>query len=416
MSDIKSKPKQESVRFAKHEFMNPFRPGAGHMPPYFAGRASETRDFEKLLSQTVVTDNLVITGLRGIGKTALLESFKPIANSQGWLWAGTDCSESVSVDENTMALRIITDIAILTSGIKVNERISQKIGFSSTQSLSSDYMDFNYLVNLYETIPGLPSDKLKSLLLNVWQHLSQHKGVSGMILAYDEVQTLSDQPDKQQYPLSLLLDVIQSLQKRGVCCLLVLTGLPQLLTRLIQARTYSERLFRVLSLDRLTDNESRDAITRPLSDTRCHVKFDSDSVDLIVAQSGGYPYFIQFLCREAYDAFQQQAASESRLSFPLEAITRRLDNDFFAGRWSRASEREKELLSIVAANDLETFSLKQLVELSTSSEFKSMGNSQANQLLKKLIEHGLVYKTRRGEYSFAVPLLGSYIRRNFISG
>ena len=60
------------------QFKNPFRPGAGHMPPYLAGRLAEERDFRKLLAQDVITENLILTGLRGVGKTVLLEKFKPL--------------------------------------------------------------------------------------------------------------------------------------------------------------------------------------------------------------------------------------------------------------------------------------------------------------------------------------------------
>ncbi|MEO1676082.1 MAG: ATP-binding protein, partial [Pseudomonadota bacterium] len=68
---------------------NPFKPGAGHMPPYLAGRNDEQQAFKQLLAQNVVTQNLVLTGLRGVGKTVLLETLKPIAIDQDWLWTGT---------------------------------------------------------------------------------------------------------------------------------------------------------------------------------------------------------------------------------------------------------------------------------------------------------------------------------------
>jgi len=67
---------------------NPFRPGAGHPPPYLAGREDETREFARMLEQQPVLTNLVLTGLRGVGKTVLLETFKPVAIVNRWLWAG----------------------------------------------------------------------------------------------------------------------------------------------------------------------------------------------------------------------------------------------------------------------------------------------------------------------------------------
>ena len=106
---------------APRAFANPFRPGAGHRPPYLAGRRHEQQEFYKLLEQTVITDNMVITGLRGVGKTVLLEELKPAALAEGWLWVGTDMSESATISEANIAQRLITDLSVVTSTIKIGE-------------------------------------------------------------------------------------------------------------------------------------------------------------------------------------------------------------------------------------------------------------------------------------------------------
>src|SRR5476649_2303780 len=102
---------------SQDSFPNPFKPGAGHMPPYLAGRNTETRDFLRLLKQTSILSNIVLTGLRGVGKTVLLEDWKTRAVSQKWLWVGTDLSESTSVNEETLVIRLITDLSVVTSGL-----------------------------------------------------------------------------------------------------------------------------------------------------------------------------------------------------------------------------------------------------------------------------------------------------------
>src|SRR2546421_2290151 len=95
----------------KKTFTNPFRPGAGHMPPYLAGRQKEKEEFLRLLGQDTVLENLVLTGLRGVGKTVLLDTLKPLAIQRGWLWVGTDFSESISISESRMSVRLMTDLA-----------------------------------------------------------------------------------------------------------------------------------------------------------------------------------------------------------------------------------------------------------------------------------------------------------------
>src|SRR5439155_24579416 len=168
------------------------------------------------------------------------------------------------------------------------------------------------------------------------------------IFAYDEAQNLSDHAASKEYPLSLMLDVFQSIQKKGIPFLLVLVGLPTLFPKLVEARTFTERMFHVVFLQRLNDQDSRDAIVKPIQDARCPVKLGEKSVRLIVQVSGGYPYFIQFICREAYDAFLQKRAAGEKAAVPIPDITRKLDNNFFAGRWARATDRQRELLTVVA--------------------------------------------------------------------
>src|SRR6266446_1866754 len=110
-------------------FVNPFRPGAGHMPPYLAGRQKEKEEFLRLLKQEVVLENMILTGLRGVGKTVLLDTLKPLAIQRGWLWVGTDLSESTSINEDRVATRLMTDLAPLTSSIVLTQD-SPAIGFS----------------------------------------------------------------------------------------------------------------------------------------------------------------------------------------------------------------------------------------------------------------------------------------------
>jgi len=190
--------------------------------------------------------------------------------------------------------------------------------------------------------------------------------------------------------------------------MLVFTGLPILFPKLVEARTFSERMFRVVFLDRLNVDESRDAILNPIKDSRCPIKLGEDSINTIVKFSAGYPYFIQFICREAYDAFLQ-----GQTSVPVEAIIRKLDTDFFAGRWGRATDRQRELLTVIAKlkNSDSEFTVQEIVDLSKIVSEKPFSGSHVNQMLSSLSNAGLIYKNRYGKYSFAVPLLDQYIKR-----
>lgn len=396
----------------KGPFANPFRPGAGHPPPYLAGREEEKQEFTRTLDQQPILTNLVLTGLRGVGKTVLLETFKPIAMSQNWLWAGTDLSESASVSEESIALRILADLSPLVANVVVAETEHRRIGFGASPEKLPLRLDFALLKRVYDQTPGLVSDKLKAVLELVWASLKK-TNARGLVLAYDEAQNLGDQAARHQYPLSLLLDVFQSIQKRELPFLLVFTGLPTLFPKLVETRTFAERMFHVTMLSRLSEAESRDAILKPIQQHGCPVRFSEPAVAEIIRHSGGYPYFIQFLCREMFDSYlQQKASGEVNPVVTVNQTVRKLDSDFFAGRWNRVTDRQRELLALVAElpNCDEEFTVQEIVEQSKQLA-KPFSASHVNQILGKLTENGLVYKNRHGRYSFAVPLLGDFIRR-----
>jgi hypothetical protein len=316
------------------------------------------------------------------------------------------------VSEESIALRILADLSPLVANVVAAETEQRRIGFAATLEKRPLRLDFELLKRVYDQTPGLVSDKLKSALELVWSSL-RHTQVRGVVLAYDEAQNLGDQANRHQYPLSLLLDVFQSIQKRQLPFLLVFTGLPTLFPKLVEARTFAERMFHVTMLSRLNEAESRDAILKPILQQGCPVRFSGPAVTEIIRHSGGYPYFIQFLCREMFDSYLQQKAS-GRVDpvVTVNQTVRKLDSDFFAGRWNRVTDRQRELLAVVAAlpHCDEEFTVQEIVEQSKKLT-KPFSASHVNQILGKLTENGLVYKNRHGRYSFAVPLLGDFIRR-----
>ncbi|MBF6618758.1 MAG: AAA family ATPase [Patulibacter sp.] len=378
------------------------------MPPHLAGRRAETEEFERLLEQDPILENLVLTGLRGVGKTVLLETFKPIAIRNDWLWVGTDVSEAASLSETALAIRLLTDVSVVSSQMVIGQ--SSGTGFASAGRQQT--LSYETLSALFAATPGLVEDKLKAVLELVGQAV-RAEGKRGVIFAYDEAQNLADSTSKDEFPLSLLLDVFQSLQRKGYPFMLALTGLPTLFPKLVEARTFAERMFRVVTLDRLDDAGSRDAILKPIEAVDCPVKFSDESVETICEESSGYPYFIQFICREVYDVFIQQIEREGTTSaVRLDSITRKLDTDFFAGRWSRATDRQRDLLWCIASLSTSDrqFTVQEIVAESKSLT-KPFSSSHVSQMLVALQTLGLIYKNRWGRYSFAVPLFDRFILR-----
>lgn len=387
------------------------------MPPYLAGREHEKEEFAKLLSQDTILENLILTGLRGLGKTVLLETFKPTAISDGWLWAGTDLSESTSISEEKLATRLLTDLAVVTSSIGVEyANATRQPGFPKGEhdASATTMIRFNYptLRAIYDDAPGLISDKLKAVLEFVWPHV-EAAGKRGIVFAYDEAQNLADHATNQEFPLSLLLDVFQSLQRKNIRYMLALTGLPTLFPKLVEARTYAERMFHIVFLDPLTEAETTSAIRKPLADFPLSVT--ARSIGAISQMTHGYPYFVQYVCREVFDIWvQAHNDGVETPSIPIKEIMRKLDTDFFAGRWARATDRQRDLLGIIASlpNCDSEFSVQDVVANGANKTLeKPFSSSHVNQMLASLSDNGLVYKNRHGKYSLAVPLLGDFIKR-----
>jgi hypothetical protein len=166
MSMLKSPSKSPITAFS-----NPFRPGAGHPPPYLAGRDDEQQEFMRLLGQSVMLDNILLTGLRGVGKTVLLETIKPMAQARRWLWVGQDMSQYASVSESALAERLITDLSVLTENILITTEKQPSFGFGRSEVVATRPVDYGDLKKIFESSRGLMSDKLKAVLLFVWRSI-----------------------------------------------------------------------------------------------------------------------------------------------------------------------------------------------------------------------------------------------------
>jgi hypothetical protein len=389
------------------ELQNPYRPGAGHRPPYLAGREAAQKDIEAYFDQSPLLCNIVLTGLRGVGKTVLLDELRKPATLKKWYWVGTDLSESASISEDNLAVRLLADLAVVTSGFQISERVPAGPGFTQQTSVVVRRFDYAYLKALYDATPGLTMDKLKRVLEISWEAIKRD-GAMGIIFAYDEAQNLADHSAKDQFPLSMLLDIFQSIQKKGIPYMLLLTGLPTLFPKLVEARTFAERMFHVVTLDRLNVDDCREAVNVPLE--RYPIQFTDEGLNRIVEVSGGYPYFIQFICRELFDLLlRDEELDEPR----FQSIIAKLDTDFFAGRWAKATDRQRDLMRVIATlpNADAEFSVQEIVETSKNSGGKPFSGSHVNQMLGSLVAAGLVFKNRHGRYAFAVPLLSHFIGR-----
>jgi len=166
-------------------------------------------------------------------------------------------------------------------------------------------------------------------------------------------------------------------------------------------------------LQRLDNKAARQAIMKPIELTKSTLTFSDNTIEHIAETSNGYPYFIQFICKEVFDAWIGKISVGEAPSVPMNDIMKKLDLDFFAPRWARATDRQQDFMRVIASmeNAEDEFSVQDIVLRSKEILKKGFNPSHATQILQALAERGLVYRSRRAGYCFAVPLMPRFIQR-----
>lgn len=401
---------------------NPYRPGAGNIPPFLAGRADEQVRFKRAINQLHPTENFLVTGLRGFGKTVLLDRMRQIADQSHWLWVGNDLSESASLSEERLALRILTDLARVLTAKLLQSGDASRIppSLPGTRAVAQDpdreQEVFAALKGVYERAPGLQSDRLKAVVAKA-SSLAAQVRASGIILAYDEAQCLNDHAERNEFPMSMLIETVAALQKQDAVApvLLVLCGLPQVQDALTETRTYTERMFQVLSLERLSRDETWAAIATPIADLTPPLQVSKDLIAKVVDLSGGYPYLIQFFGKELVEKLLANGGTLSATAFPDADTLERLDAGLFGARWNKTTDKQREFLGLIASRQRtsgQEFSAHEIAHLDPSG---ACSNAHASQMLQSLCDRGLVYRTRRGRFAFTVPMSEGMISRRLTS-
>jgi hypothetical protein len=195
--------------------------------------------------------------------------------------------------------------------------------------------------------------------------------------------------------------------------MLALSGLPTFFPKLNEARIYTERMFHVMHLERLNDDDARQAIEKPLELSNSTLRFSAATIKNIVETSEGYPYFIQFICREVFDTWIgkiRSGVAPSRLfeRFWKSSIKISSHQD---GKDRQIGSNNLCKLSPPLAAARTSFPFRKSSRPSSQILKKGFTPSHAVQILQALSERGLVYKSKRGGYCFAVPLLSRFIHR-----
>src|SRR5882762_4786204 len=252
--------------------INPFRPGMGLDPPYLADRTAQLARFDQYLTGfPTFPRNVRLTGLRGVGKTVLLQHYAAAAEARGWVVVRRECSEHLQT-ESTFALALVEDCRSAVEHSSRTLALRQRSSAAARRAL-------DMLGGLTVTLegvtlavkpptfatsqPAMLEDRLfQALELACEGAAAAHH--PGVLFCYDEAQVLCDTPRRHQFPLGIFLASVARAQRLGLAVMLVVCGLPTLTDNLARAKSYSERMFQAEKLDALHPREATLAFARPL--------------------------------------------------------------------------------------------------------------------------------------------------------
>lgn len=387
---------------------NPFAPGAGQRPPELAGRERELQAFEVVLERVArgrPERSLVLTGLRGVGKTVLLGELRSMAVRRGWGAGKVEARPDAPLRRPLSAAlhRAIRDLAVRH---RAPDRVDQALGVLKAFALKANRPDAK-LRDRWQPGIDVPAAQgradsgdieidLVELFTDVAE-LAADVG-TGVALLIDEIQDLA--PDD----VSALCAACHELSQSGAPLVVVGAGLPHVPAVLSASKSYSERLFRYTRIDRLNRSDADHAVVTPVE--REDAEITPEALNTLFAASGGYPYFIQAYGKAAWDATPANPITEEDVRVAAPEAEAELAVGFFGSRYERATPSEREYLRVIAE-----LTQGRDDSASTSDIAVSLGRkpSSLSPARDSLMKKGLVYSAERGHIAFTVPHFGHYL-------
>jgi hypothetical protein len=387
---------------------SPYRPGTGLEPPYLGDRQRQLDEFRRFLEDPKNPRNLLVTGLRGVGKTVLLNHYTTEAEGQHWAVVEREFSDA-DIEPDVFARTVLGDLSALVRRLSVTARVG-----AAASDVAAGVQDFIGALSIgYGEVrvsidarrpPAHPAarldDDLREALLKVGG-LCRGGHHRGFVLRYDEFQVVREK--RGEMTVSALLAAVAAAQQRGVPVMLVLGGLPPLIENLARSKSYSERMFVPERLGNLRPPEDHAALADPAA--RLGRRYDPEVVDAVAEDTGGYPYFIQLYGDALWAGSSGEAITMRDFRRLRPRILAALDTGFFESRYLRAGPVERRVLHAIADQGGESASSEQ-IQIRTG-----WTNSELQPRLAALLQKGLVYRPERARIAFTAPMFGAYLRR-----
>ena len=397
---------------------NPYAPGAGQRPPELAGRDKELAQFEVVLARVArgrPERSLVLTGLRGVGKTVLLNAMRSAAIGGQWGTGKIEARPDQSV-RRPVAAALHMAVRELAPRHRDPERVAVFLGVLKAFALrDADTAPVGRVragsrhARAWEPGIEVPAARGRAdsgdIEIDLTELLTDAASVatdvgSGIALFIDEMQDLGG------HDVSALCGACHELSQSGAPLIVVGAGLPHLPAVLSASKSYSERLFRYARIDRLDRAAADLALTAPAAAEG--VAFSAEALTALYEISDGYPYFVQAYGKVAWDAAPASPITLDDVKVGAPEAESELAVGFFGSRYERATPAERDYMRAMAV-------------LGAALDDGAVGTAEVAQSLGRrpqslspardaLIKKGLVFAGERGSVAFTVPHFGRFLR------
>ena len=380
--------------------VNPYRPGAGLMPVYIAGRDEDIQNVSQMfdaLTMDIPTQSIIFSGLRGVGKTVLINKLQSIAEEKGIF-----CKHIEIEERNDFISQIAECSQAFLRTISAKEKFKHLIQ-KPLEAIKSLVVSFNPEDNSFSLSMQdrelYVSNNLTQTLTEVFSTIGEtaQKTETPICFFIDEIQYM------KQNQLGSLIAALHRVNQLGYPIMIIGAGLPKIYKMLSDEKSYSERLFMYKKIDSLTDEQSEKAIEEPAK--KFNIIYAHEAINKILEITKGSPFFIQQLCKIVYDKTNKDVIELSDVENCIDEFLSSLDERFFKSRYERCAESDKKFIFAM----VECGELPCTISNVAHNLNKTVGSISTTRA--QLISKGIIYPVRYKELDFTVPEFSGYIQR-----
>lgn len=383
--------------------LNPYTPGSGIAPTVLTGRERDLHAFDNLVKRVqngLLGRPMLLVGLRGVGKTVLLNQLKRKADQADWLTIKFEASQGARGREGARRA-LAQGLAKASLRYRTKAKVSEGFHFiaaavkSFSLSVGQSIIDLGVEVGDIPPATGNLELDLHDVIEAITTTLLKEDKALGIFI--DEMQDLDEEL------LEALISAQHEAGQLGLPFYIIGAGLPSLPGILAESRSYAERMFEVHQIGRLEMYAAVAAFREPARTQ--NVEFDDEAVEYLANVSGQYPYFIQEFGAQMWRTARTSPMDSDAARRAARLGIEQLDRGFFQARWDRATPAERDYLTAMAKVGGEEISSKDIADI-LGKDTKKLGPVRA-----KLISKGLIYAPEHGRVSYTVPNFDDFIAR-----